>query len=86
MRRFAAGIKVLLMDVDGVLTDGHLYLVPGPDGKLVETKGFDSQDGIGLRWLSWFNIRTGVISGRESPATAERAQPGRHDLGVSGAH
>ncbi len=73
MRRFAAGIKVLLMDVDGVLTDGHLYLVPGPDGKLVETKGFDSQDGIALRWLSWFNIRTGVISGRESPATAERA-------------
>ncbi len=73
VRRLAANIKVLLMDVDGVLTDGHLYLVPGPDGKLVETKGFDSQDGIALRWLSWFSIRTGVISGRESPATAERA-------------
>ncbi len=58
MRRYAAGIKVLLMDVDGVLTNGHLYLVPGPDGKLVESKGFDSQDGIALRWLSWFNIRT----------------------------
>ncbi len=57
MRRYAAGIKVLLMDVDGVLTNGRLYLVPGPDGKLVETKGFDSQDGIALRWLSWFNIR-----------------------------
>ena len=48
MRRYAAGTKVLLMDVDGVLTNGHLYLVPGPDGKLVETKGFDSQDGIAL--------------------------------------
>jgi 3-deoxy-D-manno-octulosonate 8-phosphate phosphatase (KDO 8-P phosphatase) len=69
----AANVKVLLMDVDGVLTDGHLYLIPGADGKLVETKGFDSQDGIGLRWLQWFNIKTGVISGRESPATAERA-------------
>ncbi len=73
MRRYAAGIKVLLMDVDGVLTNGRLYLVPGPDGKPVETKGFDSQDGIALRWLTWFKIRTGVISGRESPATTERA-------------
>ena len=62
------------MDVDGVLTDGRLYLVPGPDGKMVETKGFDSQDGISLRWLTWYNIKTGVISGRESPATQERAR------------
>ena len=73
LHRAAAGIKILLMDVDGVLTDGRLYLIPNGDGKLVETKGFDSQDGIALRWLSWFGIHTGVISGRESPATAERA-------------
>ena len=62
------------MDVDGVLTDGRLYNVPGPDGTMVETKGFDSQDGIGLQWLNWNGIRTGVISGRVSPATAERAK------------
>lgn len=74
LHRIAAGIRVLLMDVDGVLTDGRLYLVPGPDGKIVETKGFDSQDGIGLRWLQWYGIKTGVISGRDSPATAERAR------------
>ena len=37
-------------------------------------KRFDSQDGIALRWLAWNNIKTGVISGRESPATAERAR------------
>jgi len=73
LTRLAAGIKVLLMDVDGVLTDGRLYLLPGPDGNMIETKGFDSQDGIALRWLSWYGIKTGVISGRESPATAERA-------------
>jgi len=42
-------------------------------GGMVETKGFDSQDGIALRWLSWYGVKTGVISGRESPATAERA-------------
>jgi 3-deoxy-D-manno-octulosonate 8-phosphate phosphatase (KDO 8-P phosphatase) len=72
--RIAAGIKVLLMDVDGVMTDGRLYLVPDGGGSMVETKGFDSQDGIALRWLRWYDIQTGVISGRESPATAERAR------------
>lgn len=70
----AAKIKLLLMDVDGVLTNGKLFHVPGPDGKLVEFKGFDSQDGIGLHWLNWNGIKTGVISGRISAATAERAQ------------
>lgn len=74
LQKLAAGIELLLMDVDGVLTDGRLFLVPGPDGKMVETKGFDSQDGIALRWLSWYGIKTGVISGRESPATQERAR------------
>jgi len=70
----AANVRLLLMDVDGVLTDGKLYNVPGPDGKMHETKGFDSQDGIGLQWLSWNGIATGVISGRLSPATEERAR------------
>jgi 3-deoxy-D-manno-octulosonate 8-phosphate phosphatase (KDO 8-P phosphatase) len=73
LTRIAANIRLLLMDVDGVLTDGKLYNVPGPDGKLVETKAFDSQDGIGLQWMNWKGIKTGLISGRVSPATAERA-------------
>jgi 3-deoxy-D-manno-octulosonate 8-phosphate phosphatase (KDO 8-P phosphatase) len=70
----AARVRLLLMDVDGVLTDGRLFNVPGPDGKIVETKAFDSQDGIALQWLSWHGIATGVISGRVSPATEERAR------------
>jgi len=70
----ASRIKLLLMDVDGVLTDGRLYNVPDAEGKMTETKGFDSQDGIGLQWLSWKGIKTGVISGRQSPATVERAR------------
>jgi 3-deoxy-D-manno-octulosonate 8-phosphate phosphatase (KDO 8-P phosphatase) len=74
LNELAAGIKLLLMDVDGVLTDGKLYNVPGPDGKMVETKGFDSQDGIALQWLAWVGIRKGMISGRVSPATDERAK------------
>jgi 3-deoxy-D-manno-octulosonate 8-phosphate phosphatase (KDO 8-P phosphatase) len=70
----AAKIKMLLMDVDGVLTNGKLYNVPDAEGHMVETKGFDSRDGIGLQWLNWKGIKTGVISGRVSPATAERAR------------
>jgi 3-deoxy-D-manno-octulosonate 8-phosphate phosphatase (KDO 8-P phosphatase) len=74
VHKIAAGIKLLLMDVDGVMTDGRLFLVPGVDGNMVETKGFDSQDGIALQWLNWYGIKTGVISGRDSPATRERAR------------
>ena len=70
----AARIRLLLMDVDGVLTDGCLYNVPGPDGQMHETKGFQAQDGIALQWLTWQNIKTGVISGRVSPATVTRAK------------
>lgn len=70
----ASKIKLLLMDVDGVLTDGGIYIVPGPGGEMAETKGFDSQDGMALQWLRWKGIKTGVISGRESAATTERAR------------
>lgn len=72
--QLAERVKLLLMDVDGVLTDGHLYNVPGPDSAMVETKAFDSQDGISLQWLSWFGIKTGLISGRDSPSTVVRAK------------
>lgn len=70
----AAQIRLLLMDVDGVLTDGRLYGVPDAAGNIVETKGFDAQDGIALQWLAWNGIDTGVISGRVSPATDARAK------------
>ena len=71
--QLASKIRLLLMDVDGVLTDGKLYNVPGPDGKMAETKGFDSQDGIALQWMARLGLATGLISGRVSPATVERA-------------
>lgn len=70
----ASKVRLLLMDVDGVLTDGKLYNLPDGAGGVWETKGFDSRDGIGLRWLAWYDIKTGVISGRQSPATVERAR------------
>ncbi len=74
IQEMASSVKLLLMDVDGVLTDGRLINVPDAAGNMVETKAFDSQDGIGLQWLNWKGIKTGLISGRNSPATVERAR------------
>ena len=70
----AKKIKLFLMDVDGVLTDGKLYYIPGEGREMVEVKAFHSLDGIGLRLLNQFGIITGVITGRESPGTEERAK------------
>jgi len=78
----AKKIKILLMDVDGVLTDGKMYFLPGHDGKMTEFKAFHSLDGIGLRLLNQFGVITGVITGRESPGTEERAK----NLGMSYAY
>lgn len=64
----------MLMDVDGVLTDGSYYHVPNPAGGLFEVKHFDSQDGIALQWFHRYGIKTGLISGREAEITAERAR------------
>jgi 3-deoxy-D-manno-octulosonate 8-phosphate phosphatase (KDO 8-P phosphatase) len=74
VRDRASKIKLLLMDVDGVLTNGKLFHFPDAAGNMVETKGFDSQDGIALQWMQWKGLKTGVISGRESLGTAERAR------------
>jgi 3-deoxy-D-manno-octulosonate 8-phosphate phosphatase (KDO 8-P phosphatase) len=74
LQQRAAKIRLLLMDVDGVITNGKIYNVPGPSGDLVETKGFNSQDGIALQWLIWKGFQTGVISGRESQAVEARAK------------
>ncbi|OGR43702.1 MAG: hypothetical protein A2X35_08560 [Elusimicrobia bacterium GWA2_61_42] len=70
----AKKIKLFLMDVDGVLTDGKMYYIPGKGKEMVEFKAFHSLDGIGLRLLNQFGIATGVITGRESPGTEERAK------------
>ncbi len=74
IRSRAARVRLVLMDVDGVLTDGKYFHVPHPQGGLFEVKMFDSQDGIALQWLHRAGIRTGVISGRDAESTRERAR------------
>jgi len=69
-----ARIRLLLMDVDGVLTDGTLFYVPGESGQMVEAKAFNTQDGLGFYLCHQAGLKTGLISGRESPAVVERAR------------
>ena len=65
----AVRIKLLLFDVDGVLTDGKILL--HPDG--TESKQFDIKDGTGLVWALRAGLKVGLLSARTSPATAQRA-------------
>ena len=71
----AARIKLLLMDCDGVLTDGRIWLFA--DGE--EQKGFHTRDGLGIELLHRAGLRSGIISGRTSKAVETRA----HKLGMS---
>jgi 3-deoxy-D-manno-octulosonate 8-phosphate phosphatase (KDO 8-P phosphatase) len=75
----AKKIKVLIFDVDGVLTDGQIFVVPdsaGPEAKGIEVKGFAAHDGLGITLARLAGIRVGVITKRQSQTVAIRA----HDL------
>jgi len=69
LERRAARIKLLLMDCDGVLTDGRIWLQDGGD----EQKSFNTRDGLGLALLHKAGLQSGIISGRTSKAVALRA-------------
>jgi 3-deoxy-D-manno-octulosonate 8-phosphate phosphatase (KDO 8-P phosphatase) len=69
----AKKIQVLLMDVDGTMTDGSVALLSQPDGTALEIKTFDAHDGQGLTLAHTAGLRTGCITGRESPALVRRA-------------
>ena len=73
LKKRAAQIKILLMDVDGTMTDGGVTLLSQPDGTAIEIKTFDAHDGQGLTLANTAGIRTGCITGRESPALLRRA-------------
>jgi len=69
MEEKAARIKLLFLDVDGVLTDGRITI--SKEGE--EVKSFDVKDGIGLKMLMFAGIDVVIITGRESVAVAHRA-------------
>lgn len=62
------------MDVDGVLTDGSIWLQSWPDGTTHELKSFNAYDGQGLMLVRAAGLRTGIITGRTSTANEQRAK------------
>ena len=66
----ARQIKLLLMDCDGVLTDGRIWLFDNGE----EQKGFHTRDGLGLELWHRAGLKSGIISGRNSAAVERRAQ------------
>ena len=74
VKRRAKRIKLLLMDVDGTLTDGGVCLQAFPDGSVADLKIFNAHDGAGVKLASLVGLRSGVITGRNSPAVTQRAK------------
>jgi 3-deoxy-D-manno-octulosonate 8-phosphate phosphatase (KDO 8-P phosphatase) len=66
----AARIKLLLMDCDGVLTDGRIWLFENGE----EQKGFHTRDGLGIELWHRAGLKSGIISGRKSSAVEARAR------------
>lgn len=84
----ARRIRVVVLDVDGVLTDGGVYMGEA-DGATVELKRFDILDQLGIKLLRMAGIHVSFVSGRVSPANRRRAEeldvefhegPGGHKL------
>jgi 3-deoxy-D-manno-octulosonate 8-phosphate phosphatase (KDO 8-P phosphatase) len=74
----AARVRLILFDVDGVLTDGKLLV--HADGS--ESKLFDIKDGTGIVWAQRLGLTVGLLSARSSAATAQRAA----QLGITLVH
>ena len=78
----AKQIRVIVFDVDGVLTDGQIILVPDPNSRTaedpagtgVEVKGFAAQDGLGMILARLGGLRLGIITKRQSQTVALRAR------------
>src|SRR5690349_24664279 len=66
----AARIKLRLMDCDGVLPDGRIWLFENGE----EQKGFHTRDGLGIEILHRAGLQSGIISGRKSTTVQKRAQ------------
>lgn len=74
MREQLISIRLLLLDVDGVMTDGRIIY----DDRGDETKAFDVKDGHGIKLIQRAGIRVGIITGRQSAVVQRRAE----ELGI----
>ncbi|HSR43016.1 MAG TPA: HAD hydrolase family protein [Longimicrobiales bacterium] len=78
----ARRVRLVVFDVDGVLTDAGVYMGRLASGEEVELKRFDIQDGLGIKFLQWAGLEVALVSGRVSESTDLRAR----ELGVEECH
>ena len=74
----ARRVRLVVFDVDGVLTDATVLVGGAPGGPTLELKSFDIQDGIGMKLLMMAGLAVAIVSGRHSEATTIRAR----ELGI----
>jgi 3-deoxy-D-manno-octulosonate 8-phosphate phosphatase (KDO 8-P phosphatase) len=91
-RDTARRVRLVIFDVDGVLTDAGVYLGHTASGEPIELKRFDIVDGLGLHLLLYAGLDVGIVSGRVSAANRLRAEelgvpyhegPGGHKLAAA---
>jgi len=70
----ARRIKVLLFDVDGVLTNGDITIIPNAEGKGTEVKSFSAHDGLGISLARLAGLKIGLVTKRTSQVVAIRAR------------
>lgn len=73
-RELALRIKLVVLDVDGVMTDGGVYLGASESGDRVELKRFEITDGLGVGLLKRAGIAVAIVTGRRSEVVAMRAR------------
>ena len=81
-RALARRVRLVVLDVDGVLTDGGIYLGASESGERVEMKRFEITDGLGVRLLQDAGIAVAIVTGRESLSVRLRAE----ELQISECH
>jgi len=82
-RRVAGRIRLLVLDADGVLTDGGIYVSDGAgEGDAGQLRRFDVKDGLAVYMLREAGIEPTIVSGRDSPALRARAR----ELGIEEVH
>lgn len=81
-RDLAARVRLVILDVDGVLSDGGIYVGATDAGHRVEMKRFEITDGLGVRLMLDAGIEVAIITGRESESVRIRAK----EMGISECH
>jgi len=70
----AGSVKLVILDVDGVMTDGGIYYGASDSGEVVELKRFEITDGLGVKLLQRAGIEVAIVTGRRSEVVARRAK------------